>query len=67
MAHSSSDGATALRAQVKRLFFDQLVWCPWGDQHKMWTTSITPTYNVNLPEKPQTGHGSPQICINPAK
>lgn len=33
----------------------------------MWTTSITPTYNVNLPEKPQTGHGSPRICINPAK
>jgi hypothetical protein len=67
MSRCTSEGAKALRARVKTQFFDTLIWCPWSDRHKMWTTSITPAYSIHLPSQPLPGHGSPRICVNPAK
>lgn len=67
MARCSPEGALALRAQVKAQFFDTLVWCPWADRHKLWTTSITDAYRIHFPQQPSAGHGAPRVCFNPAK
>lgn len=65
MARCTMEGAKALRAQVKSQFFDKLVWVPWADKFKMWTTSLNVAYTIHRPTKPATGHGSPRVCINP--
>ena len=67
MSQCTLEGANALHAQVKTEFFDTLVWCPWSDWYKMWTTSVAAAYTTHLPSKPPGGHGSPHICLNPAK
>lgn len=67
MSRCTDAGAEALRSRVKSQFFDNLVWVPWADKQRLWTTSVGAQFPIQIPKASIKGEGAPRICINPRK